>query len=161
MKSTKYKLKAMKKIAPFTCKTLIKESIINITEIKKPILINFWSITCNYSIDEMVNINNKVICNYNDKVLFLFINCGDSIGEINDFVNKNTTKASFKNFIIKNICVDYDDYITSLLGISDIPTSIIIDKELTVRHILIGKNREDKYINCLDSLFSVDNNPEK
>ena len=153
MKAANYQLKTMKKIIPFTCRTLINGNSIDLNEVKKPILINFWSITCHYSVDEIVDINNKVIYNYNDKVLFIFINCGDSVDEVNEFINKNLTKLLFKNFITQNICIDYDDYITNLLGISDIPISIILDEKLIIRHLMLGKTKIDKYINYLNDLF--------
>ena len=153
-----YSLKVGKKIIPFKCKSLIEGENFDLSQIRKPVFALFWCVDCICSLYEMANINNKVINLYKEKVDFLFINCGDNIDDVNEYFNKNRLKMSLIDFKTRYVCVDYFDYITNLINIVDIPTSIIIDENLFIRSILVGKNKVEKYLNCIDNVLSNLNN---
>lgn len=144
-------LKIGSKITTFSCISLLDGLSVNISQINKPALINFWSTNCFYSTNELVSID-KVKNIYNDKVDFFLINCGDSIEVVKEYLNRNKTKMMLKNLKLQNIFIDYNDYITDLLNITDIPTSIIIDENLMINYTLIGKNKVSKYLSCLNFL---------
>ena len=119
-----------------------KKNIKNIEN--KIIFINFWSIECDYCIREINKIID-IIDKYND-VYFLFINCGNSKDDVISFLKKRKLKI--------NILLDEDDYLTELLDIRNIPTSIIVDKNKKILNIFIGEKNKVKYINTLKNIIN-------
>ena len=144
----KFKLKIGKTIPSFFYYKLKieKKNIKNIEN--KIIFLNFWSIECDYCIKEINKIED-IISKFDD-IYFLFINCGDSKEDVINFLNKKKLNI--------NILLDEDDYLTELLDVKNIPTSIIIDKNKNIVNILIGEQNKIKYINYIkNALNNIDN----
>ena len=150
----KFKLKIGKKIPSFLFYKLKKEkkNIQNIED--KIIFINFWSIECDYCIKEIVKI--EEIITKNKDIYFLFINCGNSKEDVYSFLNKKNLKL--------NVLLDEDDYLTELLDIKNIPTSIIINKSKNILNIFIGEQNKNKYNSTIKNIlndFNINQNKEK
>lgn len=143
----KFKLKINKKIPTFLLYKLKKEKKNAINIENKALFINFWSIECDYCIKEILKITE--IINKNKDIYFLFINCGNSKEDVNIFLNKKNLKL--------NVLLDEDDYLTELLDIKNIPTSIIIDKNKYIVNIFIGEQNKMKYISSIKNTLNNTN----
>jgi len=140
----KFKLKIGKKIPSFIFykQKKKKKNTVNIED--KILFINFWSIECDYCIKEILKITE--IINKNKNTYFLFINCGNSKEDVDYFLNKKNLKL--------NVLLDEDDYLTELLDIRNIPTSIVIDQNKSIVNIFIGEQNKLKYINSIKNALN-------
>jgi len=140
----KFKLKIGKKIPSFIFYILKKEKKNTVNIEDKILFINFWSIECDYCIKEILKITE--IINKNKNTYFLFINCGNSKEDVDYFLNKKNLKL--------NVLLDEDDYLTELLDIRNIPTSIVIDQNKSIVNIFIGEQNKLKYINSIKNALN-------
>jgi thiol-disulfide isomerase/thioredoxin len=98
------------------------------------LVINFWFNKCKPCIKEMPLLN-KVVQEYKDKgVLFLSITY-NSKKEVSEFTN--THQFDFEKITDAQSIID-------LYGVSTYPTTIIIDRENTIRFIKIGAFEKEK-----------------
>lgn len=145
------KLKENTKIQLFTCKAVYTKETLDISLFyNTQILIYFWAIECEYCTSELIKLS-TLSNTYKENTKFIYINCGDTEEEIINFITKNSQKLQLNiNNISEKIYSDYNDNITSLLNIENIPTTLIIKKNLIINNILVGKNKIEKYKNLLE-----------
>lgn len=145
------KLKENTKLPLFTCKAVYTKKILDISRLNNTsALIYFWAVECEYCTHELIKLS-SLFNTYKENTEFIYINCGDTEEEIINYITKNSQKIQLNiNNISENIYSDYNDNITTLLNVENIPTTLIIKKNLIINNILIGKNKIEKYKSLIE-----------
>lgn len=123
-----------------------KGTIFDLSNIDKPVFINFWTTWCPPCREELPFIQN-LYEEYAEKMDFILIDL-------------NETKATVQDFLIENeiftfpIGYDIDGVYGDKFNIISIPTTFIIDKDKIIKHYVIGMRTEEQYRKYINDVLS-------
>jgi len=100
----------------------------------KAVMVNFWATWCPPCRNEMPLIQDFAAANQ-DNLVVLAINAGDTIVEVEDFVNSQSLDAL-------NFLLDPTSSVADLYRVPGLPTSLFIDAEGLLQGVHIGELNE-------------------
>jgi thiol-disulfide isomerase/thioredoxin len=100
-----------------------------------PVLIHFWSISCNSCINAMGYIN-KWKSLYGDRFKIISIHMPRTSEDINDYLIKQT---AYQLNLTNPICLDHELLVTKLFKNRTVPAYYLFDKKALLRHYQSGE----------------------
>jgi len=140
--SNEYGIKVGQTLNGFTLNNLQGSSVL-VGETDKIIVIHFWATWCHPCLEEMPELESFSKRNRN-KIQFYAINVQESMKEINDFMTKNQYTMT--------VLLDEDGDATKQFQITDIPTTIIVNKHGMIKYRKPGSMTMNEIEGIVNSL---------
>ncbi len=110
--------------------TLVSGDTVKLSDFRgKKVLLNFWATWCGPCVEEMPAFQ-QLTEEYPDDFVILAVNCGDTVQDVESFVEENGYTF--------NIALDETMEVSSLYPTSSIPLTIIVDEEGYITYASYG-----------------------
>ena len=130
------------KFRDFTVTT--KDGEFTLYKSKKPVLVNVWATWWGSCEEEMPALQ-KLYNEYKDKVDFIFIESGEEIVDVDDFIASNNY-----NF---PVAYDVNQSFSTNFAIEGFPATFILDKDKNLISTLLGSRDYDEFKSELDKVL--------
>lgn len=129
----------------FEASLITGEKFILSEQTGKTVVLNFWATWCGYCVEEMPYFE-ELSKEYGDSVLFIGVNTGESLEEINTFLDEE----GFTYGIIP----DPDETISAKYPTDAIPLTVIIKPDGTVAETVLGAREKEVWKEKIDAAMN-------